>query len=239
MTAATDRYAIRADYRENLVQATFDSSGDPAYWNEGRLLSAATYQWDVYETAARLVRERHLKSLLDVGSGPPVKLKTLMPSGLDICLVDQPNTAQHAAEMLPAARFFAANLDRDLPAIGRTFDLVLSADVVEHLVDPDPCLDFMRRHLAPGGLLLISTPERDALRGRDCADCPHPMHVREWSFREFGRFLSSRGLEILEQRRLPQQRSSTPRKAFGRLMAALGRPPSWYSCQLAICRARD
>lgn len=237
MATPSDRYAIRADYRENLVQATYDPREDPAYWNEGRLLSAANYQWDVYEAAARLVREQHLKSLLDVGSGPPVKLKALMPADLDICLVDQPNAAQHAAEMLPAAHFFAANLDRDFPAIGRTFDLVLCADVIEHLVDPDPCLDFMRRHLAPGGLLLISTPERDALRGRDCVDCPHPMHVREWSFREFGSFLSSRGLEILGQRRLPQQRSSAPRKAFGRLMAALGRPPSWYSCQLAICRA--
>jgi SAM-dependent methyltransferase len=115
---------------------------------------------------------------------------------------------------------------------------VLCADVIEHLLDPDPCLDFMRRHLAPGGLLLISTPERIALRGKDCMDCPHPMHVREWSFAEFGRFLASRRFEVADHLLLPQQRISPARKAYGRLMAALGRPPSWYSCQLAICRAR-
>lgn len=237
MAAATDRYAIRTDYRENPVQATYDPSGDPAYWNEGRLQSAASYQWDVYEAAARLVRERHLKTLLDVGSGPPVKLKALMPAGLDISLVDQPNTARHAAELLPAARFFAANLEGDFPALEGRFDLVLCADVIEHLVDPDPCLDFMRRHVAPGGLLLISTPERESLRGKDCTHCPHPMHVREWSFAEFGRFLASRGLEVVDHRLLPQQRTTAARRAFGRLLAALGRPPSWYSCQLAICRA--
>lgn len=235
---ATGRYAIRTDYRENLVQATYDPSGNPAYWNESRLQSAACYQWDVYETAARLVRKLNLKSLLDVGSGPPVKLKSLIPAKLDICLVDQPNTALHAAELLPAARFFAANLEHDFPALKRTFDLVLCADVIEHLVDPDPCLDFMRQHLAPGGLLLISTPERDTLRGKDCTCCPHPMHVREWGFAEFSRFLDSRGLKVTDHRLLPQKRTSMTRKACGHLLAALGRPPSWYSCQLAICQAR-
>ncbi len=233
-----DRYAIRTDYRENPVQATYDPSGDPRYWDAGRLKSAASYQYDVYAAAARLARERSLKTLLDVGSGPPVKLRELMPAGLDICLVDQPNTAQHAAELLPGAQFFSANLEGDFPAIGRTFDLVLCADVIEHLVDPDPCLDFMRRHLAPQGLLLISTPERETLRGKDCTHSPHPMHVREWSFGEFSRYLASRNLDVVAHLMLPQQRTSPARKALGRLMSALGRPPAWYSCQLAICRAR-
>jgi len=233
-----DHYSIRTDYRENPVQATYDPSGDPRYWDAERLKNAASYQYDVYAAAARLVRERKLKTLLDVGSGPPVKLKELMPAGLDICLVDQPNTAQHAAELLPSAQFFSANLEGDFPAIGRAFDLVLCADVIEHLVAPDPCLDFMRRHLASQGLLLISTPERETLRGKNCSHSPHPMHVREWSFGEFARFLASRGFDIVEHRLLPQQCTSPARKALGRLMASLGRPPSWYSCQLAICRAR-
>ena len=236
--ASGDNYSIRPDYRENPVQATYDPSSDLRYWDEQRLESAAHYQYDVYEAAARIVREQHLKTLLDVGSGPPVKLRALMPAGLDICLVDQPNTAPHAAGLLPAAQFFSTNLEGDFPVIGRTFDLVLCADVIEHLVDPDPCLDFLRRHLAPNGLLLISTPERDSLRGRDCTHSPHPMHVREWSLGEFARFLASRNFEIVDHLLLPQQRTLPARKAFGRLMAALGRPPSWYSCQLAICRAQ-
>lgn len=239
MSAEADRYSIRADYRENAVQASYDPSGDPSYWNEVRLQSAASYQWDVYKTAARLVRKRGLKRLLDVGSGPPVKLKALMPDGLEICLVDQPNTARHATELLPNARFFAANLERDFPAIEGKFDLVLCADVIEHLVAPDPCLEFMRHYLAPGGLLLVSTPEREVLRGKECTHCPHPMHVREWSFGEFDRFLSSRGFEIAGHLLLPQQRTSPVFMAYGRLMTVLGRPPSWYSCQLAICRARS
>lgn len=239
MNNDSKRYSIKAGYRENPVQATYDPSEDPAYWNEGRLISAASYQYDVYLTAARLARERHSKTLLDVGSGPPVKLGKLMPAGIEISLVDQPNTARHAADLLPNAQFFSANLENALPSIGRMFDLILCADVIEHLVDPEPCLDFMRRHLAPQGLLLISTPERDSLRGKTCMHSPHPMHVREWSFDEFAHFLGSRNLDIVEHRLLPQLRMSSTRKLLGRLMATLGRPPAWYSCQLAICRSRN
>lgn len=239
MAAGADRYSIRKDYRENLIQATYDPSGDPAYWNEDRLKSAASYQWDVYEIAVQLMRERGLKSLLDVGSGPPVKLQALIPDEVDVCLVDQPNTARYAKTLLPMAQFFSANLENDFPDIGRTFDLVVCADVIEHLVAPDLCLDFIRRHMTPNGLLLISTPERDALRGRQCTHCPHPMHVREWNFREFGCYLASRGFKVADQRLLPQQRTAPARKMFGRLLGALGLPPRWYSCQLAICHLRS
>ena len=239
MSKTTKDYSIRTDYQENPVQNTYDLSGDPSYWNAKRLDSAASYQWDVYEAAANLMRENGFTRLLDVGCGPPVKLRALMPSGLDICLVNQPNLVSHASQLLPAARFYAANLECDLPALEESFDLVLCADVIEHLIDPDPCLDFMKRHLAPGGLLLISTPERHSLRGKDCTRCSHPMHVREWSFDEFVRFLSSRGLKVVDHRLLPQQRTNAARKAWGELLVALCRPPPWYSCQLAICRAQN
>lgn len=234
-----DHYGIRADYRHNLVQSTFDTTGDPQYWNGSRLENAAVFQYDVYATAAALIRKHRYRTLLDVGSGPPVKLGSLMPAGLDICLVDQPNTAPLAKEILPQAQFFDANLENDFPAIDRKFDLILCADVIEHLIAPDACLDFMRRHLSTNGLLLVSTPERDALRGKNYAHSPHPMHVREWNFDEFRRFLVSRNFEVIDHLLLPQQRTGQMRKAFGRFMAALRLPPPWYSCQLAICRTRE
>lgn len=239
MTINSTHYCIRQDYQPNLVQATFDASGDPSYWNAERLKSATAYQYDVYKMAASMVTARKAATLLDVGSGPPLKLRELMPPGVDIHLVDQPNTARHAAELLPSAKFLAANLEGDCPEIGIVFDLILCADVIEHLADPDPCLNFMRRHLSPHGLLLISTPERNALRGAHCIHSPHPMHVREWAMDEFRRYLDSRGLEVIDHLLLPQQRVSSTKMAYGRLLCALGWPPDWYSCQLAICRTRS
>jgi SAM-dependent methyltransferase len=45
-----------------------------------------------------------------------------------------------------------------LPFRSEAFDVVLMSEVIEHLVDPDLVLDEVRRVLAPGGTLLLSTP---------------------------------------------------------------------------------
>jgi SAM-dependent methyltransferase len=48
----------------------------------------------------------------------------------------------------------------DLPYGTGSFDAVLMADVIEHLEEPERALDEVRRVLAPGGVLLLSTPFR-------------------------------------------------------------------------------
>jgi SAM-dependent methyltransferase len=53
-----------------------------------------------------------------------------------------------------------------LPA--RHFDLVLCSEVLEHLRDTAGALAGIRRVLAPGGLLLISTPQRYSLMELSC-----------------------------------------------------------------------
>ncbi len=45
------------------------------------------------------------------------------------------------------------------------FDLVCLTDVLEHLEDPRGCLKALREQMAPGGLLVISTPNRRSLPG--------------------------------------------------------------------------
>ncbi len=238
MPAPDERYCIKEGYRPNAVAATYDAAGDTSYWDAGRIATASEYQYDAYRIAAGIVRDFGIDAVLDVGSGPPKKLAELMPAGLRIHLVDQPSTRNVAASLLPGAAFTGADLEHINLDLGESFGMVLCADVIEHLLDPDPCLAFMRRHLRPGGLLLLTTPERDVLRGPSCDHIPHPMHVREWNRDEFRAFLESRGLEVVGQRLLPQRRVRALRRMGGRLLDMLGRPPSWYSCQLALCRSR-
>jgi SAM-dependent methyltransferase len=45
------------------------------------------------------------------------------------------------------------------------FELITLTDVLEHLEDPRACLRALRDRLAPGGLLVISTPNRRSLPG--------------------------------------------------------------------------
>jgi len=237
MSLDGQRYCIKPDYQPNLTSQGVAASAEPAYWTPERISLSARYQYDVYKIAADLMREPGVSSVLDVGSGPPLKLKSLLPAKpLVLHLVDQAQSAPLAASLLPAATFTAANLETADLDLGLRFDLVICADVIEHLLDPDPCLRFIRRHLSPAGALLISTPERDILRGRECRSCPHPMHVREWNRAEFANFLRSRDWQVISHRILPQQRTAAPLRALGGLLDRFGYAPKWYSCQLAVCR---
>ena len=43
-------------------------------------------------------------------------------------------------------------------SIHGTFDVVIAADVLEHLPDPEPVLDHVKRWIAPGGLAIVAVP---------------------------------------------------------------------------------
>lgn len=235
---SADSFFIKTGYRHNLVQATLDQGDSVDYWNEERLATSKRFQHDVYAQAIQEMSNFSKPKILDVGSGPPTKLSSmLVENSAKVYLIDQPNTENIAKELMPEANFVAANLEEVDCVLDTQFDIVICADVIEHLVNPDPCLRFIRDHLSPSGLLYISTPERDILRGRDCMHSPHPMHVREWNQEEFQQFLMSRNFEVLNSKILPQERTSIAKNILGRTMMQLGHPPSWYSCQLAVCRA--
>jgi SAM-dependent methyltransferase len=74
-----------------------------------------------------------------------------------------------------------------LPARDGAFDLYVSFETLEHVDDDESLLREARRVLAPGGLFLCSTPNRDFLSpGLSLKDRPrNPYHVREYSIPEF------------------------------------------------------
>jgi 2-polyprenyl-3-methyl-5-hydroxy-6-metoxy-1,4-benzoquinol methylase len=50
----------------------------------------------------------------------------------------------------------------------RTFDLILCSEVIEHVGDTNRVLSGIRRLLAPGGILILSTPQRYSLIEMAC-----------------------------------------------------------------------
>lgn len=236
-TADPGAFFIKPSYRPNLTSASLRQAASAAYWNPDLVTASCNYQFDVYRLATRIFRRRPGQALLDVGCGPPSKLRALLGGDFaHATLVDQPSVQPFAKKLMPLCRFVATDLETIDLDLGQRYDVIVCADVVEHLLNPNACLRFLRRHLALDGTLLISTPERDIQWGSDCNRSPNPDHVREWSRVELRSYLESRGFVVIAQRLLAKKRYRAGKRWLGAVLSSIGMPPSWYSCQVALCQ---
>lgn len=99
------------------------------------------------------------KTALDVGCGAGLLAEPLARLGADVIALDA------SPELIVAAREHAAavGLEIDyrageLAALDGKFDLVTCMEVVEHVADPAAFVRDLAARLAPGGLLIMSTP---------------------------------------------------------------------------------
>jgi 2-polyprenyl-6-hydroxyphenyl methylase / 3-demethylubiquinone-9 3-methyltransferase len=104
------------------------------------------------------------RSALDVGCGAGLLAEPLARLGARVTAIDA------AAELIDAARHHAAGSGLDIDYrhaavenLENRFDLVTSMEVIEHVADPRAFLGSLAARLAPGGLLVLSTPNRTAL----------------------------------------------------------------------------
>ena len=75
-------------------------------------------------------------------------------------------------------------------------DLIIAADVIEHLSDPDELLSYLANIKLK--YVILSTPDRNLLRAGTHNGPPrNPAHVREWNFSEFEAYVASR-FHVLE-----------------------------------------
>lgn len=197
-------FFIKPGYIANEVNLTWEETPQD-YWTTGRLASSLVFQYYVYEAAATLFKDRQMKSFMDVGCGPGTKVKHFFSSLTDdIIVVDQPTLKELVHQQLGDVTFIGADLGEIDLELDEAKDMIICADVVEHLINPDACMTYIHRSLNKGGIAIISTPERDYLRGRDCNECTKPSHVREWNSAEFTKYVESHGFKIIRHVCYPQ-----------------------------------
>lgn len=162
---------------------------------------AAIFQYDVYKYAQTLIEECNLKTVLDVGCGTGVKLKTLIqPVCNDITGID----TEHAIELCKSRFSFGTWIVIDIESnptlqLNKGFDLIIVSDIIEHLKDPDILVTFIKRNAKKNTFILFSTPERDLARGKRSFGPPENVsHVREWNMKELNIYISNSGFTILK-----------------------------------------
>ena len=101
--------------------------------------------------------------------------------------------------LFPGVRWLVAEA-QPLPFRDRAFDALFAGELIEHLVDPRPGLAEFRRVLKPGGVLILTTPNRLRLANLvDRSERPYsPDHLSEVSYDEARALLDEEGFEILE-----------------------------------------
>ncbi|MEL6486301.1 MAG: bifunctional 2-polyprenyl-6-hydroxyphenol methylase/3-demethylubiquinol 3-O-methyltransferase UbiG [Pseudomonadota bacterium] len=151
------------------------------------------------------------KAALDIGCGAGLLCEPLARLGADVTGVDASAqnvsvAAAHAEAMGLDIRYMAgdvASLD-----IG-TFDLVTSVEVIEHVADKRAFIADVAARIAPGGLLVMSTPNRTAasrvlLVGAAEAIGYVPKGTHHWrdfiTPEELFKLLNDVGLEVIDQR---------------------------------------
>jgi 2-polyprenyl-3-methyl-5-hydroxy-6-metoxy-1,4-benzoquinol methylase len=104
--------------------------------------------------------------LLEIGCGDGYLLAAAERRGFEVTGVEYSDpAAQRSRAGLSRGQVLVGELSQvELPSAA--FDACILADVIEHVRDPRSFLAAVRKHLKPGGCLLIATPTTDSWSAR-------------------------------------------------------------------------
>lgn len=170
------------------------AAANPAAFTGERLTNAVTGQLEAehYHRYLLALGFCQGRDVLDVATGEGYGAAMLAQRARAVCACDVAAEAIARAGVTfrrPNLRFVVGEAGA-LPMPDASVDVVTCFEALEHFAEQARFLDEVRRVLRPGGVLLVSTPDREIYSQPGAA--PNPYHVRELTRQEFRDLLGGR-----------------------------------------------
>lgn len=178
MLSHEEMIALQAEKHEVIEPETFRNNKDFVL----HLIHTRAYEQAALYTDGQAV--------LDLGCNTGYGSRILKASGARVSGVDVSPGAIAIAQQKygPAGIDFHCTDGGRLPFADRSFDIVTSFQVIEHLIDPGQFFAEILRVIKPGGRVILTTPN-GPLRLHPGTRPWNPFHVREYSADELRNLL--------------------------------------------------
>jgi len=181
-------------------------------------------------------------SLLDVGAASGIFLNLARRAGYAVSGIEPSSALADDAERLFGLKLFRGTAEQFTSR--ETFAVITLLDVLEHVTDPGALLACLGRLLAPGGLMVIVTPDIGSVAARLFGGRwwhYRVAHVNFFNRRSLDRLLAQHGFEVVLRKRfawnfsvyylltrlLPFLKGGTLQKPLKRLHLKLQLLDSW------------
>jgi len=131
------------------------------------------------------------KAVLDIACGEGYGSAMLAERARSVVGVDRAvDVAAHAARRYGRSHVsFAAGACDNVPLATASFDLIVCFETIEHVGEHERVLAEFKRVLRPGGVLVLSSPEKSEYS--DARQQTNPFHVKELYADEFRKLVQS------------------------------------------------
>ncbi len=166
----------------------------------------------------RELRHGVAREVVSVGCGPVRRLEWLRPYAGEGRITGLDAEQEHAAPVCPPGTAFVLGSAEILPFATGTIDLLVAADVLEHLRHDHAAMAEIVRVIRPGGLIVITVPALPSLWGAQDIVSHHFRRYTKRSLRELLRAgqLPEARVQVLQHAAVSSHRSDAMAAASDR-----------------------